>query len=125
HSPALWRELAALEAEIVLVGHTHGGQVRLGGLEAHFTHTNYPRLLAAGLFRYDEGAEGPCRLLSHWDLIGRREPVRVSTRDGRLLYVTRGVGMGSLPLRLNCPPEMLLIELRGEDDSEGGADDDR
>lgn len=114
HSPALWREIEEINAHISFFGHTHGGQVRLPGFEAHITHRDYPRQLAAGLFRYRPGAERPERLLSHWDLMKRTLPHHLSAVDGRLLYVTRGVGMGFIPLRVSCPPELVVTEFRRE-----------
>jgi uncharacterized protein len=122
HSPVLWRELAALDAAITVVGHTHGGQIRLPGVEAPFTHTTYPREMAAGLFRHTE-ADHPRGLVGHWEILRLREPLRASTADGPLMYVTRGVGMGVVPVRLMCPPEMLVIEIaREEADGGAGAD---
>ena len=35
-------------------------------------------------------------------------------RDGEAtMYVNRGLGMAGLPLRINCPREIALIELAG------------
>ncbi|MBD3293348.1 MAG: hypothetical protein GF393_10520, partial [Armatimonadia bacterium] len=114
HSPALWREMQDVNAPISFFGHTHGGQVRLLGLEAHFTHLSYPRQLAAGLFRHKSGVDQPYRLASHWDIMRLRQPLRVSTEEGPLFYVSRGVGMGFLALRLSCPPEVVVAEFRAE-----------
>ncbi|MFO8081244.1 MAG: metallophosphoesterase [Armatimonadota bacterium] len=123
HSPVLWRELAALDAAITVVGHTHGGQIRPPGIEAPVTHTTYPREMAAGLFRHDEGVDHPRRLAGHWEILRLREPLEVSTAEGPLMYITRGVGMGGLPVRLMCPPEMLVIEMvRGKADGGAGPD---
>jgi len=124
HSPAQWRQLRRLEAHITLVGHTHGGQIRVPGLEAHVTHLTYPRELAAGLFRYSGGDTPPTRLADHWEVMNCREPLRASTADGPLMYVTRGVGMGSLPVRLMCPPEIVIIELVRQESDGGDCDND-
>ena len=35
-------------------------------------------------------------------------------RDGDLLYVSRGLGVVGLPMRIQAPPELVLIELRRE-----------
>ena len=44
-----------------------------------------------------------------------RRPSRIrgacTTRDGRVLHVTCGVGHW-FPVRLGCPPELVLLELR-------------
>ncbi|MGD9496600.1 MAG: metallophosphoesterase [Armatimonadota bacterium] len=113
HSPAIWQELAPLDAHIVLCGHTHGGQIRPPGLEAPMTHLSYPARLAAGLFRYDPRQQPmPQRLASHWRILSRGErPITVSAGPGPLLYVSRGVGTSALPVRFLCPPELVLIEL--------------
>jgi len=123
HSPALWSELSRLGAQITLVGHSHGGQVRLPGLEAHFTHMTYPRELASGLFRYEGGAELPERVASHQQVLRATGPLSASAASGPLLYVTRGVGMGVVPVRLGCPAEILVIELVREDAGGDGRDD--
>jgi predicted MPP superfamily phosphohydrolase len=123
HSPALYAQFPHLGAAFTLVGHSHGGQIRLPGCEAHFTHGNYPRRLASGLFRYRESEEMPARLFDHSQVLSAEAPLCASTADGPLLYVSRGVGMGVIPARLTCPPEMLLIEL-APDDAEGDACDE-
>lgn len=123
HSPALWRELRRLRAHMTLVGHTHGGQIRLPGLEAQVTHLTYPRELAAGLFRYDSDDRPPRPVAGHWRILSGESPLSVSTAEGPLLYVTRGVGMGVFPIRVMCPPELVVIELEREDEA-GGAPGD-
>jgi hypothetical protein len=67
--------------DLLLAGHTHGGQVRLPGLGP------IERTLTKGRF-----------------VMGRYE------EEGTLVYVSRGVGMSYLPLRLDCPPEVVVIE---------------
>ncbi|MFW5869226.1 MAG: metallophosphoesterase [Armatimonadota bacterium] len=120
HSPVLWQKVHRLDAAITIFGHTHGGQIRPPGVEAPVTHTTYPRELAAGLFRHEEGADRPRRLAGHWEILRLREPLEVSTTEGPLMYITRGLGMGGLPVRVMCPPEMLVIEMVREK-ADGGA----
>ena len=70
--------------DLVLAGHTHGGQVRLPFLSiAPITQSHYGQKYAGGLVR-----------LSHTQV-----------------YVSRGVGMVGLPVRFNCPPEITVITL--------------
>jgi uncharacterized protein len=69
--------------DLMLAGHTHGGQVRLPLVGALQLPTG-GRKYVEGLFR-----------------LGRMQ-----------LYVNRGVGTTLLPLRLNCPPEITLITLQ-------------
>jgi uncharacterized protein len=69
--------------DIMLSGHTHGGQVRFPFLPAlHLPDGG--RKYVEGLFRLD-------RLQ---------------------LYVNRGIGTIGLPFRLNCPPEITLFSLQ-------------
>jgi predicted MPP superfamily phosphohydrolase len=88
HRPRYYAELGRAGFDLVLAGHTHGGQVVLPLLGPPITLEVVPRKVAAGgLHRMEEGT---------------------------LLYVTRGVGVeGSYapPIRLNCPPEVSLLAL--------------
>ncbi|MGI4756014.1 MAG: metallophosphoesterase [Janthinobacterium lividum] len=68
--------------DLMLAGHTHGGQIRLPLLPAMF-------LPAMGL-KYVSG-------LYH---VGKTQ-----------LYVNRGLGTMHLPFRFNCPPELTLMTL--------------
>lgn len=85
HSPDF--ALASPPADLLLAGHTHGGQVRLPFFGPPLTFARVPRDWAAG-----------------WtDLPG-----------GGHLVVSRGVGMERMdapPLRFLCRPELVLIEL--------------
>jgi predicted MPP superfamily phosphohydrolase len=70
-------------ADLILSGHTHGGQIRLPLLgAAHTQGTHLTRRQAAGWFR------------------------RGQTR----MFVTRGLGE-SIPLRFGVPPQAALIRL--------------
>ena len=85
---SLW----AAGVPLVLSGHTHAGHVTWGGLNEH---------VLSGVLghRFVHGLYG-CRL---------------SPTPGGALYVSAGVGCehaeGIVDLRINCPPEMTLIEL--------------
>lgn len=81
HSPS---GAAAIEGhvDLVLAGHTHGGQVRLPGLGALF--------LPPGSDGYEAG----------W-----------YQRGPTPLYVSRGLGMSVLPVRLFCRPELAIFDL--------------
>ncbi|HHL40049.1 MAG TPA: metallophosphoesterase [Deltaproteobacteria bacterium] len=71
--------------DLVLSGHTHGGQVRLPFGFAPVTYSRYGQKYRGGLVR-----------------TGRTQ-----------VYVSRGLGVVMAPVRINCPPELTLIELRG------------
>ncbi|MFN2589329.1 MAG: metallophosphoesterase [Actinomycetota bacterium] len=84
HSPDPAPELAALGYDLVLSGHTHGGQVRLPGVGALVTNSDIPTRLAMGLSRL-----GPT-----------------------LLHVSPGLGTSKFaPFRFLCRPEATLMEL--------------
>ncbi|MGC1462492.1 MAG: metallophosphoesterase [Terracidiphilus sp.] len=83
YADRLLRSLAGQSVDLMLSGHTHGGQVR-------FPFVHAMRLPPLGR-KYIEG----------WFQLGRLQ-----------LYVNRGIGTIGLPLRLNCPPEITIITLR-------------
>jgi predicted MPP superfamily phosphohydrolase len=70
--------------DLILSGHTHGGQIRLPLLGAPITCSRFGQKYAVGL------VEGPLC------------PV----------FISRGIGMSALPLRLGVPPEIAVLELR-------------
>ncbi|AEB12191.1 metallophosphoesterase [Marinithermus hydrothermalis] len=81
HNPDLLAELRT-PVELVLSGHTHGGQVCLPGIGAIHTGSRYGRRFVAGW------VEAPQRA-----------------------FISRGLGVSALPLRWNCPPEIAVHEL--------------
>ena len=83
HSPQIIGE-AAGRVTAVLAGHTHGGQVRLPLLGALWLP------LPKEYRRFDYGS---------------------FTVSGTVMYVTKGTGTGWLPVRLNCPPEIVSLRL--------------
>lgn len=82
HSPQLFRQADRTRFDLVLTGHTHGGQVRLPGLGALW--------LPDGSEEYESG----------W-FFGQYTQ----------MFVTRGIGTSRLPFRLLCRPEIALITL--------------
>jgi len=86
HNPDIVLDLAAQGAggiDLVVTGHTQGGQIRLPFLGALYTGTEIGTHYAAGLFEY----------------------------GGFPLYVNRGLGTSFIPLRLLCPPEVTVLTL--------------
>jgi predicted MPP superfamily phosphohydrolase len=69
--------------DLVLAGHTHGGQVRLPGLGALILPPMGQKYVH-GHFQFNK----------------------------MQLYVNRGLGTVGLPFRLNCPPEITVITLQ-------------
>ena len=79
-------------ADIVIAGHTHGGQVALPAYGALVANCDLPTGLAAGLFT--------------WRSAGR----------SALVNVTAGIGASpAVPLRTFCPPEAVVIDLVSAD----------
>ncbi|MBN1135591.1 MAG: metallophosphoesterase [Anaerolineae bacterium] len=86
HMPDLLPEAAALGVDLLLSGHTHGGQWRLPGFGALLTNSRYGKRYEAGHYRHGN---------TH-------------------LVVSRGLGMegfGMPRARFFCPPEVVLITL--------------
>ena len=69
---------------LILSGHTHGGQVNIPGVGPPIVPTALGSRYAAGLFDF----------------------------GGVKLYVNRGLGAITPPIRFNCPPEVAVITLR-------------
>ena len=84
HEPSLFPRIPA-RATLTVAGHTHGGQVQL-----------WPRTLF-GEERFDPGSS---RLSGVYDV------------NGRLVFVTPGIGTSILPMRLGVPPEISRLTLR-------------
>jgi predicted MPP superfamily phosphohydrolase len=83
HFPDTVTHVARLRPHLVLCGHTHGGQICLPGRRPLITHDSLPPEQSAGLHAI----------------------------DGTQLYVSRGFGFSTLPLRLFSPAEVLEIVL--------------
>lgn len=80
HSPETYREAAALGFDLMLSGHTHGGQICLPGGFALIKVCDVPRRMLSGAWRYR-------------DLLG---------------YTSVGTGACGVALRYFCPPEITL-----------------
>lgn len=81
HSPAYFGHVEG-RVNLVLAGHTHGGQVRLPGVN--------PVWLPGGSWPYVEGwYEG----------------------KGSKMYVSRGLGTSILPIRFMCRPEVSFVTI--------------
>jgi len=97
HSPDGVVDLRDHRADLMLCGHTHGGQVRLPGFQAPAQNTRRVRGLVAGWYDAREVAR------------------RTGLPEGRVrLYVSRGLGMSRFPGRLYCAPELPVFTLRAK-----------
>ncbi len=88
HTPDLAPDASAAGVDLMLSGHTHGGQVRVPGLGAVYASSLY----------------------------GKRFEVGRYLLDRMILYVSRGIGMEGLSaprVRFLCPPEITLWEIGG------------
>ncbi|MEJ2358658.1 MAG: metallophosphoesterase [Deinococcales bacterium] len=84
HNPDVLPEVP-LDVGLTLCGHTHGGQVRLPFVGALVTSSRYGQRFAQGW------VEGPARG-----------------------YVTHGLGVSLLPIRVDCPAELTVLDLLPE-----------
>lgn len=95
HSPDSAPEAAALGYDLIVAGHTHGGQVCLPGGRALVTNCVLPPRLVKGVIRM----------------------------GGSVLHVSPGLGTSKYaPFRFACPPEATMLELRpaGRDAASSG-----
>ncbi len=95
HSPEGILGLEGRRADLVLSGHTHGGQIVLPGIGWLSDNTHHSVGLISGWYDQDD----------------IREKAGV-VRGPRGLYVSRGLGTSGWPLRLRCRPELALLTLR-------------
>jgi uncharacterized protein len=87
HEPDYIEEFAEKgeHADLLMCGHTHGGQIRFPLIGAPQVPSAYGQRYAMGLAR----------------------------KGAMQIYTTRGVGSILLPVRFDCPPEIALYTLRG------------
>ncbi|TYO67183.1 metallophosphoesterase [Bradyrhizobium hipponense] len=84
HTPEVYRQAADANFDLMLSGHTHGGQICLPGSIPIKLEAVLPRRMGAGPWQYG-------------DMTG---------------YTSVGAGSSVVPVRLNCPPEITLHHLR-------------
>lgn len=86
HNPDFIEEFAAKSQHIDLMisGHTHGGQIRVPLFGAPQISSDY----------------------------GQRYAIGLNHKDSMQIYTTRGIGTILLPARFDCPPEIVLFTLR-------------
>ncbi len=83
HNPDVFPVAARQGYDLTVSGHTHGGQVRVEILREDLNVARFFTPYVDGLYR----------------------------RDGRAIFVSRGIGTIGLPARLGAPPEVALLRL--------------
>jgi predicted MPP superfamily phosphohydrolase len=84
HTPEVYRQAAHADFNLLLSGHTHGGQICLPGSIPITLDSVLPRHMAAGAWH-------------HHNMSG---------------YTSVGAGTSIVAVRFNCPPEITLHHLR-------------
>ena len=84
HSPEVHWKASKCDTDLYLCGHTHGGQITLKNSGPIIVNARDSRPYAKGFWKY-EGMTG---------------------------YTTHGVGTSSMPIRFNCPPEIVIFTLK-------------
>ena len=84
HTPEIYRQAAHAGFNLLLSGHTHGGQICLPGSIPITLESVLPRSMGSGAWRYN-------------DMLG---------------YTSVGAGSSIVAVRINCPPEITLHRLR-------------
>jgi len=84
HSPEIIDDLKTGDADLILAGHTHGGQIKIPGICPFWVPTKYHGKYQRGLFKV----------------------------KGAYLYVNRGIGTAHFPVRFNSKPEITLFTLK-------------
>jgi len=104
HNPNSFPRAAELGIDLMLTGHTHGGQVRVEILDRHFTPASFLTPYEAGLYKRPLGSPSALDDGEVWSA----QP----SAGASLVYVNRGLGTIGAPIRLGVPPEISLLTLR-------------
>ncbi len=86
HNPDFIEEFAAkgVHVDLMISGHTHGGQIRFPLIGAAHVDSNY----------------------------GQRYVIGLNRKDSMQVYTSRGIGAILLPTRIDCPPEIVQFTFR-------------
>ena len=95
HCPSRTYDGIQKGADLILSGHTHGGQIRFPFIGMLWTHMHSNKKLNDGLFMPED--------LKH---------VLKTDAGSSILYVSRGIGTSRIHLRFLCTPEITYITLR-------------
>jgi hypothetical protein len=92
HDPLVFDEAAKRGVEVVLSGHTHGGQIGVPGLARWINLTKLSSPYSLGVYR----------------------------KEGSTLVVSGGMGCTGVPIRVGVPPEVLILRLRRARSAQSG-----
>jgi len=84
HTPEVYEDAAHVDFNLMLSGHTHGGQICLPGRIPIILNSVLPRYMGSGAWKY----------------------------RGMFGYTSVGAGSSTIPVRFNCPPEITLHYLQ-------------
>jgi hypothetical protein len=84
HNPDYFPKVNKSKVDLVLSGHTHGGQITFFGLWAPVTHSDY----------------------------GNKYRTGVITENSSTLIVSNGIGTTILPMRFFARPQIIVVELK-------------
>ncbi len=84
HTPEVYRQASHAGFNLLLAGHTHGGQICLPGGTPIILQSSLPRSMGKGSWKY----------------------------HGMVGYTSVGAGSCGVPVRFNCPPEITLHHVR-------------
>jgi predicted MPP superfamily phosphohydrolase len=87
HTPEIYRQAAHADFNVLLCGHTHGGQICLPGSIPITLDSALPRHMGSGAWKY----------------------------HNKVGYTSVGVGSCVVAVRINCPPEITLHRLQTAD----------
>lgn len=88
HRPEAFPDAARSGIDVILSGHYHGGQVKLNPGPESLSIARLITPYAEGFFHLRSRAKGS------------------------VLFVSRGIGITGLPIRINCPPQIAHLRLK-------------
>ncbi len=106
HNPNAFPRAAEMGIELMLSGHTHGGQVTIEILDKRLSPARFLTRYVAGLFARPAGSKSWSSDEEAW--------LENPGAPASLLYVNRGLGTIFAPVRLGVPPEISLITIRAQ-----------
>jgi predicted MPP superfamily phosphohydrolase len=94
HRPEIFPAAAASGVDLTLAGHYHGGQIRLAPNPESLSIARLLTAYTEGLFR-----------------LPRSRAISQGEQRDATLFVSRGIGITALPIRINCSPQIAHLRL--------------